>query len=85
MYLHDYIFDTEIDMEKECFVDSFHLFPGSMYSSSQLVKNDIDGLVQDCSISIVNALEIPQSCAKPSIYPIKSAYGPVVVCFSLAV
>ena len=29
----------------------------------------IDGLVQDCSISIANALEILQSCPKPSIYP----------------
>ena len=27
----------------------------------------IDGLVQDCSISIANTLEILQSCAKPSI------------------
>ena len=28
----------------------------------------IDGLVQDCSISIANALELLQSCAKPSIW-----------------
>ena len=27
-----------------------------------------DGLVQDCSISIANALEILQSCTKPSIW-----------------
>ena len=27
----------------------------------------IDGLVQDCSNSIANALELLQSCAKPSI------------------
>ena len=27
----------------------------------------IDGLVQDCSISIANVLEILQSCIKPSI------------------
>ena len=27
-----------------------------------------DGLVQDCSISIANALEILESCTKPSIY-----------------
>ena len=26
----------------------------------------IDGLVQDCNISIANALEILQSCTKPS-------------------
>ena len=29
---------------------------------------NIDGFVQDCSISIANALEILQSCTKPSIY-----------------
>ena len=29
----------------------------------------IDGLVHDCGISSANALEIPQSCTKPSIYP----------------
>ena len=28
----------------------------------------IDGLVQDCCISIANALEILQSCTKPSIF-----------------
>ena len=28
----------------------------------------IDGLVQDCSNSIANALELLQSCAKPSIF-----------------
>ena len=28
----------------------------------------IDGLVEDCIISIANALEILQSCTKPSIY-----------------
>ena len=30
----------------------------------------IDGLVQDCSISIANALEILQSYTKPSISPV---------------
>ena len=30
-------------------------------------RNPIDGLVQHCSISIANALEIMQSCTKPSI------------------
>ena len=28
---------------------------------------DIDGLVKDCSNSIANALELLQSCTKPSI------------------
>ena len=31
------------------------------------VPPDIDGLVQDCSISNALALEILQSCTKPSI------------------
>ena len=34
----------------------------------KLVNNEyIDGLVQDCSNSIANALELLQSCTKPSI------------------
>ena len=28
-----------------------------------------DGLVRDCSNSIVNALELSQSCTNPSTYP----------------
>ena len=32
------------------------------------VNEYIDGLVQDCSISIANALRILHSCSKPSIY-----------------
>ena len=28
----------------------------------------VDGLVQDCRISIANALELPQSCTKPLMY-----------------
>ena len=31
-------------------------------------ENDIDGLVQDCSNSIANALELLQSYTKPSVY-----------------
>ena len=30
----------------------------------------VDGLVEDCSISIANALEIMQSCTKPSLYTV---------------
>ena len=36
-------------------------------SDEQDVKCHIDGLAQGCSISIANALEILQSCAKPSL------------------
>ena len=34
---------------------------------SLLQQDNIDGLVQDCSNSIANALELLQSCTKPSI------------------
>ena len=33
----------------------------------------IDGLVQDSSLHFTNALEIPQSCTKPSKYIIRNA------------
>ena len=33
-----------------------------------ILKLHFDGLVQDCSISIANALEILQSCAKPLMW-----------------
>ena len=33
-----------------------------------VLDHDIRGLVQDCSISIANALELLQSCTKPSIW-----------------
>ena len=33
----------------------------------------IDGLVQDCSISIANMLKILQYCTKPSIFEITEA------------
>ena len=36
--------------------------------ASKIELNHIDGLVQDCSNSIANALELLQSCTKPSIY-----------------
>ena len=32
------------------------------------LKEDDDGLAQDCGNSIANALELPQSCTKASIY-----------------
>ena len=35
---------------------------------TQFTDTHIDGLVQDCSNSIVNALELLQPCTKPSIY-----------------
>ena len=50
-----------------------HQATEEMISMSQEVTDGtfdfhIDGLVQDCSISIANTLEILQSCTKPSIY-----------------
>ena len=37
------------------------------YNTAKTVVLLIDGLVQDCSNSIANALELLQSCTKPSI------------------
>ena len=42
-------------------------------------QDNIDGLVQDCSNSIANALELLQSCTKPSIWlPKESCDGKCV-------
>ena len=38
-----------------------------------LMKTHVDGFVQDCSNSTANALELLQSCTKPSIYVSLSA------------
>ena len=35
--------------------------------------HDIDGLVHDCSNSIANALDLLQSCTKPSLYLVRVA------------
>ena len=49
-----------------------HLHPGHVGHSKQCLSQwekmlHIDGLVQDCSISSANALEIMQFCTKPLI------------------
>ena len=38
---------------------------GNYMNAPMTVKEHIDGLVQDCSNSIANALELPQCCIKP--------------------
>ena len=51
-----------------------HLFGTKSLSAPMLAycqlypKEHIDGLVQDCSNSIANALELPLSYTKPSIF-----------------
>ena len=49
-----------------------HLYLYSEFIASTVAHNttevNIDGLVQDCSNFIANALELLQSCTKPSIY-----------------
>ena len=52
VFLHIYVTQPQ-------WVKCFEIFIVNMFH--------IDGLVQDCSISIANALEILQSCTKPSI------------------
>ena len=41
---------------------------GRYSASYKVTVSYIDGLVRDCRISIANALEILQSCTKPSIF-----------------
>ena len=56
-----------------CVIDSFHEEIGQDYYPDVKAfycqvsqAPHIDGLVQNCSISIADALEILQSCTKPS-------------------
>ena len=42
-------------------------YPHTQSYCNETLSN-IDGLVQDCSNSIANALELLQSCTKPSMY-----------------
>ena len=44
-----------------------HILRTTKWSSVPFSRIHIDGLAQDCSISISNALEILQSCTEPSI------------------
>ena len=41
-------------------------------STGLILYAHIDGLVQDCSNSIANALELLQSCIKSSMYGVRS-------------
>ena len=43
-------------------------------------QDHIDGLVQDCSNSIANAMELLQSCTKPSIYIFIRFASPIHLC-----
>ena len=38
------------------------------------IQRHVDDIVQDCSISIADTLEIRQSCPKPAIYDGYNAY-----------
>ena len=73
---------------KTCFYDRDGSWNYSIYSSRffvYLLWNHFDGLVQDCSNSIANAVELLQSCTKPLIslflYQVTatSAWGIVLV------
>ena len=43
-------------------------FSFDCYQNKNFHYNDIDGLAQDCSNSSALAMELMQSCAKPSIW-----------------
>ena len=45
--------------------------------------NNIHGLVRDCSNAIANALELPKSCNKPSIYSSTTFYPHPFLLFTL--
>ena len=45
-----------------------NFFWKSVLTMFAVANQNIDGLVQDCGNSIANALELPQSCSKPSIW-----------------
>ena len=50
-------------------IRKYQVFPGNIfYLYAYLCSwDDVDNLVQDCSNSIANALELLQSCTKPSM------------------
>ena len=49
-------------------IKQFNWWNGLQQILSKALRPHIESLVQDCSISIDNALEILQSCSEPSIY-----------------
>ena len=50
------------------------------YIDIRFIQNLTDGLVQDCSNSFANAMELLQSCTKPSILPCWFYYTMPVLC-----
>ena len=50
----------------QCVIEILRYF--YLYENIELELEHIDGLVQNCSNSIANALKLLQSCAKPSIW-----------------
>ena len=50
----------------QCFQKYYNFISSYTLKLIHGLKLYIDGLVQDCSISIANAMEILQSCTKPS-------------------
>ena len=63
---------TEISHHKLNWINivpkKYKYFPKTCGNTQTQNASHIDGSVQDCSISTANALEILQSCTKPSIY-----------------
>ena len=57
--------DNSIGCKKNCMALTYVIYTRILRSKN----HHFDDLVQDCSISIANALEILQSCTKPLIYP----------------
>ena len=63
---------------------SFNHTTFRLYWHVRTYYNNFDGLVQDCSISIANAMEILQSCTKPSIWFSSTKYLQYEFLFSIS-
>ena len=67
--IHQLCFGTYQFSSKLLLQTSGHLLWYGFTTSAHMARHGhFDGLVQDCSISIANALEILHSCTKPSIW-----------------
>ena len=71
---HPFIEDDELDDDNVDGVTYTGVFINTVnlkikeQENINVIKNHIDGLVQDCSNSIAFAMELLQSCNKPLIY-----------------
>ena len=65
----------------------YHFIISSFYLNTSFPIEYIDGLVQDCSISMAYSLEIQQTCTKPlvSILLQRFYYQPYGICITIRI